>query len=406
MNAILRPYPVDALDQTPVVESPRLRACGDGWLVEPSAAYSNAIENAIGTVRVPVGLAGPLRVHGRFARGDYPLPLATTEASLVASYHRGAAVISEAGGCNVALLEERVSRSPGFVFENLSQALRFTDWASAQTETWCRTAADTGRYVQLIHVNPIVEGNHVYLVLGFTTGEAAGQNMVTLATEAICRHIDAQAPTKPRRSYIEANYCGDKKPCAASFTSVRGKRVTAEVVIPADVMRRRLRVTPQQLVDCWRMGAIGGALSGAVGIQAQFANGLAALFIACGQDVACVAESAVGVCRAELTDEGDFYGAVTLPNVMVGTVGGGTGLPDQRRNLDLMGLSGPDSARALAEICAGLCMAGELSLCAALCSGDFARAHRALARGRAARGRAQSNGSATETPEHPQERLR
>ena len=167
-----------------------------------------------------------------------------------------------------------------------------------------------------------------------------------------------------------------------SFTSVRGKRVSAEVVLPAAIVEERLRVTCERLADYWRLSTLGSVLSGAMGIQGHFANGLAALYIACGQDAACVAESAVGVTRIEVTAEGDLYAAVTLPNIIVGTVGGGTGLPGQRACLDIMGLAGPDSARALAEICGGLCLAGELSIAAAVCGGHFSRAHRLLGRRR------------------------
>jgi hydroxymethylglutaryl-CoA reductase (NADPH) len=129
---------------------------------------------------------------------------------------------------------------------------------------------------------------------------------------------------------------------------------------------------------------MGGVLSGTMGLHGHYANGLAALYLACGQDVACVAESAVGVTRFELTAEGGLYASVTLPNIMVGTVGGGTGLPSQRACLEVMGLAGPGKAQALAEVCAGLCLAGELSIIGALCSGDFSRAHRVLARGKKA----------------------
>jgi hydroxymethylglutaryl-CoA reductase (NADPH) len=157
--------------------------------------------------------------------------------------------------------------------------------------------------------------------------------------------------------------------------------VTAEVLLPADLVEQRLRATPRQMDDYWRMSAIGGVLSGTLGVHGHYANGLAALYIACGQDAACVAESAVGITRFEVTDRGELYAAVTLPNLTVGTVGGGTGLPSQRACLRILGLDGPGRAAALAEVCAGLCLAGELSIIGALCAGEFAQAHRRLARG-------------------------
>ena len=133
--------------------------------------------------------------------------------------------------------------------------------------------------------------------------------------------------------------------------------------------------------DYASMSVIGGVMSGSIGVQGHFANGLAALFIACGQDAACVAEAAVGVTRFEVRDDGGLYAAVTLPNLIVGTVGGGTQLPSQKACLDILGLAGPGHARAFAEVAAGLVLAGELSIIGALTAGHFTRAHQKLARG-------------------------
>ncbi len=342
--------------------------------------YQHNIENFIGSLKVPVGVAGPLRVNGLFAQGDYYIPLATTEAALVASYSRGAQLISEAGGCTAMLLSEGISRAPGFAFDNLREVGLFLAWALSHVDEFRREAEATTRHGKLIDMRITVEGNHVYLNFEFTTGDASGQNMVTIATEAICAYIAAHAPVPPRYYFIEANLSGDKKASAQSFLSVRGKKVTAEVTLPGDLVGKRLHTTPDHIVNYWRMSAIGGVLSGTLGIQGHYANGLAALYLACGQDVACVAESAVGVTRLEVTPRGELYGAVTLPNLTVGTVGGGTGLPSQQACLDILGLTGPGNAPALAEICAGLCLAGELSIIGALCAGEFAHAHQRLAR--------------------------
>ena len=343
------------------------------------------VENFVGTVEVPVGLAGPLQVSGEFASGEYRIPLATTEAALVASYSRGAKAITEAGGCNAVLLAAAINRAPGFAFDDLPQAHRFVEWASSEVEAFRLLAEASSSHIKLVDMKATVEGNHVYLNFSFTTGEAAGQNMITFATAGICDYINASAPTRPRYHLVEANHSGDKKASTLSFAGVRGKRVSADIVLPSDLVRRRLAVTPEELVERWRMGVIGSVLSGTIGVQGHFANGLAALYIACGQDAACIAESAVGVTRFELTTDGDLYSSVTLPNIVVGTVGGGTQLPSQRACLDIIGLSGPNSARALAEICAALCLAGELSLSAAMCANTFARAHRVMARRRTLR---------------------
>ena len=342
--------------------------------------YDRNIENMIGTVKVPVGLAGPLRVHGRSAAGDYYVPLATTEAALVASYNRGARVITAAGGCTSIVLQEAVSRSPAFVFDDLVQATAFAAWATGRLADFQRQVAATTGHGRLTQLDISIEGNHVYVELEFTTGDAAGQNMVTFASEAICTFIDEESPVRPKQYFLDGNLSSDKKASARVLGAARGRRVSAEVVLPRSLVREALHTTPEHMEEFWRVGAIGGVLSGTIGVQAHFANALAALYIATGQDATCVAESAIGVTRFEVNGTGDLYASVTLPNVIVGTVGGGTGLPSQSACLDILRLRGPAKAAAFAEVCAGICLAGELSLSGAMCSNDFAGAHLALAR--------------------------
>ena len=348
---------------------------------QESSHYEQNIEQFIGIARLPIGLAGPLRVNGLFAQGDYYLPLATTEATLVASYARGARILTESGGCTTLVVNEGVTRAPGFAFESLVDAGLFVVWVTTHLEDLREAAARTTRHGRLIDMEVTLEGNHVYLGFEFTTGDASGQNMVTLATEAICHHIVAQSPVTPRYHFLEANLSGDKKATARSFLSVRGRKVTAEVKVPAAVVEQRLHTTAARLTDYWRMSALGGVMSGSLGVQGHYANGLAALFIACGQDAATVAEAAVGITRFEHLEDGSLYAAVTLPNLIVGTVGGGTSLPTPRACLDILGLAGPGHARALAEVTAAAALAGELSITGALAAGHFAEAHRRLARG-------------------------
>lgn len=345
------------------------------------ACYENNIEQCIGSVRIPVGIAGPLRVKGMFASGDYYVPMATTEAALVASYSRGAQAITEAGGCVSILLHEGLSRTPGFAFSNLIDAGLFAVWCMEKRDTLRKVAGQTTQHGELADIGIAVEGNHVYLVLDYITQDASGQNMVTIATEAVCNHIREHSPVKPQYSFVEANLSGDKKATAQSFVTVRGKKASAEVLLPAELVEKKLHTTPRELERYWKMSAMGAIQSGSIGIQGHFANALAALYIACGQDPACVAESAVGVTRFEVTDTGDLYAAATLPSIVVGTVGGGTSLPTQHACLEVLGMAGPGHARALAELCAALALAGELSITAALCAGDFTHAHQKLARG-------------------------
>lgn len=344
------------------------------------AEYNTNIENFIGTVKVPVGLAGPLRVNGIHAQGDYYIPLATSEATLVACYHRGSLLISEAGGCSCLLLSEGVSRAPGFIFQHLSDAGLFAKWCIEQFDNFKQVAEETTKHGKLRNLNVNIEGNHVYLIFEYYTGDACGQNMVTFATERAIHYILLNSPYKPIHHFIEANLSGDKKASLQSFLSVRGKKVTAEVRLSRKLVEKYLHTTPELMVKYWNISAIGGVLSGTIGTQGHFANGLAALYLACGQDVACVAESAVGITRTELTEEGGLYASVTLPNIMVGTVGSGTKLPSQQSCLKIMGLAGSDNARSFAEVCAAVVLAGELSIGGAMCAHHFTRSHQKLAR--------------------------
>ena len=353
----------------------------DARTVDAADRYRANIENFIGTVKVPVGLAGPLLVKGTRARGEYMVPLATTEAALVASYARGARLITEAGGCTAVLLGERVSRAPAFSFESVVDGARFVAWVREHVEE-LRTAAEaTTRYGRLEDLRVAIEGSNVHLVFEFSTGDAAGQNMVTIATQAVCERIARLCPVRPTAWYVEGNHSADKKASAQSFVVGRGRSVTAEVLLPGPIVEQRLHATAAAMADYWRVSALGGVLSGTIGVQGHYANGLAALYLACGQDVACVAESAIGVTRLELRGD-DLYASVTLPNLIVGTVGGGTGLPSQRACLEIMGLAGPGNASALAEVAAAISLAGELSIMGALVANEFTRAHSRLARGR------------------------
>ncbi|MCJ2377049.1 hydroxymethylglutaryl-CoA reductase [Vibrio sp. ZSDZ34] len=344
------------------------------------SVYDKNIEYFIGTVKLPVGIAGPLRVNGLFAQGDYPIPLATTEAALVASYHRGSSLITACGGASAMLLNEGVTRTPGFAFRNLAEAGQFVAWVVTQFDELKRLAETTTSHGKLTDINVNIEGNHVYLVFEYLTGDASGQNMVTIATNVAFEYILENTPIEPHYAFLDGNLSGDKKANSQTLRSVRGKKVTAEVIIPVDLVEKYLHTTPERMMQFGQMTTVGGALSGTIGINAHYANALAALYIACGQDAACVAESAIGMTRMEVTENGELYASVTLPNLMVGTVGGGTGLPSQKACLDLLGLHGNGQSQALAEVVAALCLAGELSIVGAFCAGHFSRAHHKLAR--------------------------
>lgn len=333
------------------------------------------IENYIGMTQIPTGIIGPLRVNGVEAKGDFYIPLATTEGALVASFQRGASIVSRSGGVTSVCLTEGVQRSPCFRFKSFAEVGTFLIWVLGQRERFVSIVAECSSHARLEEIRSNVDGNQITLLLEYTTGDAAGQNMVTLCTDAICRYIAESAPVKPATWYVEGNLSGDKKATAIAFTTVRGKKVTAEATIARNLVESVLHTTPELMMEYWRTSVLNGVQSGSIGVNGQFANGLAALFLACGQDVACVAEASVGTTRFDITSSGDLYVCVTLPNLIVGTIGGGTRLPTQRECLSILGCDGEGKGRKFAEICAALVLGGEISIVGAIAAGDFAKAH-------------------------------
>lgn len=343
--------------------------------------FSANIENFIGTVKMPVGVIGPLRINGLNAHGDYHVPMATTEAALVASYARGAYAATRAGGISAALLYEGVIRTPAFVFDSLADAGIFVEWVVREVDALKVAAEGTTDHGRLVSLEPVVDNNVVFLVCRYTTGDAAGQNMVTIATNALCEDIAARCPVAMNAWYIEGNFSGDKKASFLGLVTGRGRKVSASVTLPAEVIEKTLGTSVEAMLEYGQVANLGSHLSGQIGAQAHFANGLAALYIATGQDAACVAESAVGVTRMEPRGD-DLFCSVTMPNILVGSVGGGTSLPSQSAGLNILGLKGPGKAAALAEVAAAISLCGEISIVAAIAAGDFARAHESLARNR------------------------
>ena len=343
--------------------------------------YSANIENFIGTVKVPVGIIGPLRINGLNAHGDFHVPMATTEAALVASYARGAYASTKSGGISTALLYEGVIRTPAFVFDDLLNAGLFVEWVVGEIDRLKTAAENTTNHGKLVSLEPVMDNNVVFLICRYTTGDAAGQNMVTIATNALCEDIAERCPITLKSWYIEGNFSGDKKASFLGLVTGRGRKVSASVTLPAEVVETTLGTTVQAMLDYGQVANLGSHLSGQLGAQAHFANGLAALYIATGQDAACVAESAIGITRMEPRGS-DLFCSVTMPNILVGSVGGGTSLPSQSAGLNILGLKGAGKAAALAEVAAATCLCGEISIVAAIAAGHFTRAHENLARHR------------------------
>ncbi|MEY3464569.1 MAG: hypothetical protein RL603_167 [Pseudomonadota bacterium] len=336
---------------------------------------AGSIEGFIGYAQVPLGVAGPVRVHGRHAEGDFIIPLATTEGTLVASFQHAFNVINRCGGAHAACTRQLVGRAPCFAFADVATAVRIAEWLPTQLEALRTTTLGTSRYCRLQSAKTSVVGNTVYMMLEFSTGDAAGQNMVTLATQAICLELLPRMESQPTSWLVESVLSGDKRASAQAFLGARGRNASAEVVLPNRNIARYWRADAAAMARCWNQATVGAAQTGAVGLQGNVANALAALFIACGQDVACVSEATTSISRFEVTATGDLYVSVTLPNLIVGTVGGGTFLPTARECLAMLGCTGTGTAAKFAELCAVVALAGELAVVGAMASGAFADAH-------------------------------
>lgn len=351
----------------------------------PADRLRRTTESFIGTIEVPIGVAGPLVFRGENVTGLRYAPMATTEGSLVASATRGATAISHAGGVVTATLGRRISRVPLFQMHSLSDALFFADWLKAAFDDIRAQAMTMSSHADLKYVAPEVFGRDVHVHFVYDSQDAAGQNMTTGCTWRACQWILGELERRFGKTVeqflIEANLSSDKKATFHSLTHGRGTRVTAECRLTAEVTKRFLHVTPLTLVRGYQGLAKGSVAGGMVGININVANMIAALFTATGQDIASVHESGVGLLNVELSDDmSSVYASLTLPSLLLGSVGGGTNLPRQSECLRLMDCAGAGKSAALAEIICGFALALDLSTLSALASDEFAAAHHPLAK--------------------------
>ncbi|MGY2130997.1 hydroxymethylglutaryl-CoA reductase [Hymenobacter sp. HD11105] len=340
-------------------------------------------EHFVGVAQIPVGLAGPLTVHGEHAQGDFLIPMATTEGTLVASYNRGIQVLNLCGGVKCTVIGDAMQRAPVFVFDDARGARDFSKWVEAEIDSIRQEAESTSRVAKLQYIDTYLATKFAYLRFNYSTGDAAGQNMVGRATFAACSWIlDHYKGPAIRHFYLESNFATDKKASQINVMRTRGKRVVAEAVVKRDILQQRMRVTPEQLAYHGQVSNVGAFISGANNNGAHSANGITALFIATGQDVANVSESSAGVLYTEVTKEGDLYMNITIPSLIVATHGGGTGLATQNECLRMLGCVGRGTVNKFAEIVAGVVLAGELSLGAAISSSDWVSSHEQYGRNR------------------------
>ena len=356
------------------------------FTMDPSNAVKRNIENMVGAVQVPVGVAGPLKVKGEYADASYYIPLATTEGALVASVNRGCGAITRAGGAGVRILRNGMTRAPVFSTRDILHSRAVKDFVDGNRDALAAAAAETTSHGELTGAMAFVTGTTVHVRLEFDTKDAMGMNMVTIASEKVADLIEER--TGARLIALSGNLCTDKKPAAVNGILGRGKSVVAGIDIPDDLVAEIFKTDAATLAEVnYRKNLLGSARAGSLGFNAHAANVIAAIFIACGQDPAHVVEGSGTFTTVERQEGEGVYVAVTIPALQLGTVGGGTGLDTQKECLSLLGVAGggtPPGAHAkkFAEIVAAAVLAGELSLLGALGAGHLARAHRTLGRGK------------------------
>jgi hydroxymethylglutaryl-CoA reductase (NADPH) len=347
---------------------------------DPGVLTGN-VEQFVGVAQVPIGLAGPLLVNGEHAQGEFYVPLATAEGTLVASYNRGMRLLYEAGGVTTTIMDDRMQRAPAFLFESAREARTFGEWLRDNFADIKAAAETTTRSGKLIEIEQYTAGRMVYTRFDYTTGDAAGQNLTGKATAAACAWIAGQRP-EIDHFFLESNFATDKKSSQVNMLHTRGKRVIAEATIPNELFERVMRSNTDLMYRARQVSNLGGFMSGVNNNGAHSANGITAMFIATGQDAANVAESSAALIYAERRENGDYYYSVTIPSLIVATYGGGTGLATQRECLEMLGCYGKGNVRKFTEIVAATVLCGELSLGSAIVAEEWVEAHDLYGRNR------------------------
>jgi hydroxymethylglutaryl-CoA reductase (NADPH) len=350
------------------------------YTFDPSITSGN-VENLIGAAQVPIGLAGPLLVNGEHANGEFYVPMATAEGTLVASYNRGMRLLYEAGGVTTTILDDRMQRAPAFIFPSARGARDFGEWLTEHFDEVKAAAETTTRSGKLQDIEQYSASRILFTRFNYTTGDAAGQNMTGKATQAACRWI-LEHYDGIEHYFLESAFATDKKSSQVNMLRTRGKRVVAEATIPNEVLKRIMRSSTELLYRARQVANLGGFMSGVNNNGSHSANGITALFIATGQDAANVAESSAAFAYAELRPNGDYYYSITIPALIVATYGGGTGLATQRECLELLGCYGKGGVRKFAEIVAATVLCGELSLGSAVVAEEWVEAHDLYGRNR------------------------
>lgn len=363
------------------------------YSMDMSLTASRNIENPIGCASIPIGCAGPLRVNGEIAKGNYYIPLCTTEGALVASVNRGCSIITNSGGTAVRILKNLMARAPVFkIIEPpyTQNAQILVKWINDHFEDLTSIFKDVDPFAFLKDIQSWIVGRSLFIRFLVFSADAMGMNMITTGSEKSANFIVENAPVKCQLIATSGNMCVDKKPSALNYILGRGKTTQAEIVLQRSYIEDTLKTTPEAINEVvFRKIYIGSGQAAAYGLNAHVANIIAAIFLATGQDAAQVVESSMGIVTTEILENGDLYMSLLLPSLEIGTTGGGTHLPTQKEALSILGCAGfykdkPPGAMSIkfAEIITSAALAGEISLCAALAAGHLATSHERLGRGK------------------------
>jgi len=344
-------------------------------------------ENMIGAVQLPLGLAGPVKIALANANDgsetdEYMLPLATSEGALIASVGRGLKAINQSGGAKVWTDNAGMSRAPVFAFPDGEQAVAFVNFlGQSQTLSSIKTITEaTSSHLQFKNLQNFTRGRNVYVRFSFLTDQAMGMNMVTIALDHLWQELLSDYPSI-KLVALSSNVCTDKKASSINQILGRGWSAQAEVKLSAAVLADILHTDVQRFARTHQLKNLQGSnLAGSLSQNMQFANVVASFYAATGQDLAHIVEASQGTTMVEAEGDG-LYVAVHLPNLPLGTVGGGTSLPSQAAARSLISQNHEQvDVRTLAMVLATGVLAAEISGIAALSDNTLAKAHQSLAR--------------------------
>ncbi|MEI6222468.1 MAG: hydroxymethylglutaryl-CoA reductase [bacterium] len=352
---------------------------------DTETASKKHCENLIGAIHIPLGVVGPVIINFEDTTSEEVyIPLATTEGALVASCNRGCSVLKASGGTNTIILDKKMTRGPVFTATSATTLVKANSWLEKELPHLQKTIQKKERFLRLLSAKSWIVGRNLFIRFAFDTADAMGMNMVTFATQRITDQVCKNFPDI-KLIALSGNMCIDKKTSALNFIEGRGYSVQAEARIPKSVLEEKLHTTADQIIEVnYRKNLLGSAMAASLGYNAHFANIIAAIFLATGQDPAQVVEGSMGITTIEKQDDG-IYVAAYIPNLNIGTIGGGTGLATQKESLAITGTdnslpAGKNSAR-FAQIIATAVLAGEISLLASLSEGSLAKAHKKYGRG-------------------------